>query len=266
MVKRDYFGRPFQRNSGNPLYFFSIISQSLNVVPSVSLLVFLLVIQSSRAADQVVFSVDRATLEPGDQVMLTWKAVGQEALLLGIGKVPVEGSMALVPRQSRSYTLLVEDNGSIHSASVSIAVTGTRDIPGIPKFAEFRSPVVGQIRSVEYLKFVDELFHTLQEDLKFSPDGEFQPGRHYVVVFTNRKDDLGLIRPSDKGVRFRRIAYAIEVDEPHPGDTGVRFQVSSAIDEQLFGESAWHNTDDQELARQASARLKDRLEASNHNE
>jgi hypothetical protein len=114
------------------------------------------------------------------------------------------------------------------------------------------------------VQFQDFAFKTLQDKMGFrSVHGEYLPGRPFDVLYTEREVKPELARPTETGVRRRRIAYAVIIYRPKDAGPPVEFEVKTLIEYQLQGESKWHLEDkDSPLLDQYSAAVKEILEAS----
>lgn len=222
--------------------------------PSAFLLILACALLTS-AQSSVKLTVDHSTIELGDSSRITWKSDGDSAFLIGVGKVPLSGSTSLQPRVSTDYVLVVARHGVFSYANVSVRVDGEKGLPTFPDPDEFSEDgrITGDEASRSYPDFLDIVFKTLQDKMAFSVRGDHLPRDRFFVFFTNRQIKPELIRPTDRGIRQRRVAYWMQVHEP-PKDGPVSFEIRTSVEYQRFGESEWRMEQDPQL-RQYAAQL-----------
>jgi hypothetical protein len=216
-------------------------------------------------ADGPEIKVDPAIIRFGAVSRLTWVAHGSAAFLSGVGEVPLSGSLQVSPKEMTTFTLIVDDHGTIRSRSAKLRLQGAKGGDSIgPDLDQFSGEVTGQENALGFVQFQDFVFKTLQNKFGFRPvRGDYLPGRPYDVLYTELKSKPELVQEKDTGVRFRRIAYAVIIYKPNDDAKPPRgFQVKSLIEYQLQGESKWHPEGrDSPLVGQQSAEVKEILEA-----
>jgi hypothetical protein len=224
--------------------------------PSTFLLILAFAVLTS-AQSPIKLTVDHSTIELGNSSRITWKSDGDSAFLIGVGKVPLSGSTSLQPEVSTDYILVVARHGVFSYANVSVRVNGEKGSTTFPDPDDFGAEghITGDESSKSYPDFLDIVFKTLQDKMAFSVRGDHLPRDPFFVFFTNRQIKPELIRPSDRGIRRRRVAYWLRVYEPSK-DGHVPFEIRTSVEYQRFGESEWRTEQDPQLKQYAAQLLK----------
>jgi hypothetical protein len=198
------------------------------------------------------------SIEAGASVTLTWSSDATTAFLDGIGAVPPSGSTTVSPSESSTYTLVTQSVKGIHYASVRVEVTGERGVWLFPDPDDFSRGVSGRRNAIPYTDFLDVTFKTLQDGLKFRVRGDHLPRQNFYVFFTDRESRPEFIRPSDRGIRSRRVAYLVRIEEPRSGQA-VSFEVRAIVEYQRAAEAKWWPETDQQVVSDVTRRLKEQL-------
>jgi hypothetical protein len=220
--------------------------------------VILLFAALTAATGQVSLSANPESTEPGGAVTLTWSSPGASTFIDGVGAVSPSGSTSLTPRASATYNLVSEGPKGIRYASVRVQVTGERGESVFPDPDDFPPGVSDRRTSIPYTDFLDVTFKTLQDRLKFRVRGQHLPRQSFYVFFTDRQSRPDLLRPTDRGIRSRRVAYWVHIDEPRSGKA-VAFEVKALVEYQRAAEAKWRLETDQPLVTEVAARLKQQL-------
>src|SRR5205823_2030167 len=129
------------------------------------------------------------------------------------GKVKPSGEQVVSPLVPTTYVLVVERGTSIRTAALTVDVTGPRGVSDFPEIGDFNAtPIVDQRRGTRFTDFLDVVHKTLQDQMSFRVRGDFLPKRPYVTLYTNKSPRSELIRPTDRGIRYRRLAYSVQVN------------------------------------------------------
>ena len=91
--------------------------------------------------------------------------------------------------------------------------------------------------------------------MTFSVRGSHLPHADFFDFYTNRQIKPELIRPTDRGIRQRRVAYWMRVREPQK-DRTVPFEIRASVEYQRFGESEWRMEKDTQIKRDAAELLR----------
>lgn len=67
-----------------------------------------------------------------------------------------------------------------------------------------------------------------------------------------------MIRPTDRGIRSRRVAYWVRAEEPR-SQKDVPFEVKAIVEYQRLAEARWRPETDQQLVTELETRLKQQL-------
>jgi hypothetical protein len=211
------------------------------------------------ALAQVSITATPEAVEVGAPVTLSWRSPGTSAFIDGIGVVPPNGSRRIALQSSNSFTLVSEGaTGGFRYASVSVKVNGERGDSVFPDPDDFPPGVSAHRTQMLYTKFLSVVFATLQDTLKFRVRGEHLPDQTFYVFFTDRQSRPDLVRPTDRGVRSRRVAYWVRADEPRSA-SDVPFEVKAIIEYQRLAEAKWRPETDQGLVTELANRLKQQL-------
>ena len=212
-------------------------------------MLFISSLPSAMAQSLVVYpkSVDR-----GKSSTLTWDTGGKDGYIVGYGKVKGRGSKSLTLQSNQSFIMVVEADHGYRYLTVDLVIDGPRgdDDDGFPSLANFNASVDGEHGGLAYLDFQLAVWKSLQQT-GFSVRGDYVPGRQYVTFYTNF-----ILRPdlvaADEQIRNRRIALAIEIDEPKSKNTSIHFSVKPILQFLYRGEEKW-KTDRQSQLAQAEA-------------
>jgi hypothetical protein len=178
--------------------------------------------------------------------------------LTGVGKVNPSGEQAVSPLVPTTYVLVVEGGSSIRTAALTIDVTGSRGTTEFPDIGDFSSaPIVDQRRGSRFTDFLDLIQETLQDQMAFHVRGDFLPKRPYVTLFTDKRPRPELIRPTDRGIRYRRLAYAVQVNEPVNGS--ISYEIRTILEYQRTAETQWRAEKDDTMVRSAAEALRTAL-------
>jgi hypothetical protein len=219
--------------------------------------ILLLFAAAAAVFGQVTITATPESVEAGAPITLAWSSPGASAFIEGIGAVQPTGSVTVTPRASATYTLVSERGKAIRYASVRVRVNGERGESVYPDPEDFPSGVSDR-RLIAYTDFLDVTFKTLQDRLKFRVRGDHLPKQNFYVFLTDREPRPELLRPSDRGIRSRRVAYSVRVDEPRSGQE-VSFGVKALVEYQRAAEAKWRPETDQQLVTDIAARLKQQL-------
>jgi len=213
------------------------------------------------ALAQVVITAKPDIINLGAALTLSWNSSGGAAYIEGLGLVPPNGSRQLSPKESQTFTLVSEGPTGIRYASVRIKVNGERGDSVFPDPDDFPPGVSDHRRSIQYTDFLNLVTSILQDALKFRVRGQHLPNQSFYVFFTDRQPRPDLIRPTDRGIRSRRVAYWVRAEEPRsPKD--VPFEVKAIVEYQRLAESKWRPETDQQLITELEGRLKQQLLAA----
>ncbi len=220
--------------------------------------IFFIVAAIAPVLGQVTITASPDSVEAGEAVAITWKSLGTSAFIDGVGAVPASGSKTVRPSGSTTYTLVSQGPRGIGYASARVQVNGQRGEAIFPDPDEFPQGVSDRRSAIAYPDFLDVAFKTLQDQLKFRVRGEHLPKQTFYVFFTDREPRPGLVKPADRGIRARRVAYWVRVEEPHAGQA-VPFEVKALVEYQRSAEATWRPETDQQLVTGIAGQLKQQL-------
>jgi hypothetical protein len=221
-------------------------------------ILILLLASLPSAISQVTITAKPRVVDLGAPFTLSWTSRGAAAFIEGIGLVPASGSRQITPRNTATYTLVTEGPAGVHYGSVTVQVNGERGDSVFPDPDDFPPGVTDHRRSVAYTDFLNLAFSTLQDALKFRVRGAHLPNQTFYVFFTDRQTQPTLLRPSDKGIRSRRVAYWVRAEEPR-ATQDVPFEVKAIVEYQRLAEAKWRPETDQQLVTDIATRLKQQL-------
>jgi hypothetical protein len=210
------------------------------------------------AFGQLTIAANPESVDAGEPVVITWKSPGTSAFIDGVGVVRPSGSKTITPTGSMTYTLVSQGPSGIGYASVRIPINGQRGEAIFPDPNEFPQGVSDRRSAIAYPDFLDVAFKTLQDQLKFRVRGEHLPQQTYYVFFTDREPRPELVKPSDRGIRARRVAYSVRVEEPRAGQA-IPFEVKALVEYQRSAEATWRAETDPQLLTGIVGQLKQQL-------
>jgi hypothetical protein len=210
------------------------------------------------AQEPLTFKASRDTIEVGQSTTLSWDAPGDSAFLVGVGKVRPSGEQIASPLVPTTYVLVVEAGDSVRTAALTIDVTGSRGASDFPDIGDFSSaPIVDKRRGSKFTDFLDIIQRTLQDQMSFHVRGDFLPKRPYVTLYTDKKLRPELVRSTDRGIRHRRLAYAVQVNEPV--NALISYEIRTILEYQRTAETQWHTERDDTILRAAAEALRTAL-------
>ena len=213
------------------------------------------------AQEALTFKASGDKIEAGQSTTLSWVAQGDAAFLTGIGKVKPSGEQVVRPLVPTTYVLVVESGNIIRTAALTVDVTGPRGASDFPEINDFNTaPIVDQRRGSKFTDFLDVVHKTLQDQMSFSVRGDFLPRRPYVTLYTNKSPRSELIRPTDRGIRYRRVSYSVQVNERINGL--IPYEIRTILEYQRTAETEWHIERDDTIIRAAAEALRTTLPAN----
>jgi hypothetical protein len=226
-------------------------------------LIFLLIVIGGSVSTETPpsLTVDHATIEVGDSCTLLWNSSSSSAFLSGVGSVPSSGTVVVHPDSTTEYVLLTRSEKQVAYATARVTVVGAKgNASNFPPLDDFSGTgMSGTRQSVDYIKFLGIIQIELQDRDRFSVRGDFLPGRPWVALYTDWKLRSDLRVSSDIGIRQRRIAYWVHVDEAKEGQP-VHFEIKALVEYQRLSESVWHPDSNDEIAKSVSQELRQALE------
>jgi hypothetical protein len=209
-------------------------------------------------AQPPVISVDRQTIAAGESATLTWRSKADSAFISGLGKVEPSGRKTVVPDESADFVLITQAGARIESAVVHIRVEGQKGASAFPDPDEFPRGASGEHPPAKYPDFLAFAFGLLQNQMRFRVKGDFLPGRSFQTLYTDMQPRPELLKDNPPGIRQRRIAYAVELEQPGPPGT-LAFRVKTLVEYQRIAESRWRPESDAQVGLAAAQELMNRL-------
>lgn len=202
------------------------------------------------------FHSSQTTINYGDSCTLSWTSSAQDAYILGVGKVAGNGSIQVAPEGSTDYILVTHSDKNIEYTTIHINVAGLKGNELYPDPDDFH-PGLREQKKADYTGFLDEVSKTLQDTFAYHVRGLHMPNDRFFLFYTNWVVKPTLILPTDRGIRHRQAAYAVQVNEPINGV--LTFDVRTLVQYQRMGESEWRPDQDPTINRMAEKLLEDSL-------
>jgi hypothetical protein len=212
----------------------------------------------SAIASAPTLRTDHAEVPYGQAVTLEWNSSGTDAYLTGLGRVAPTGKATITPSATSEYTLVVDDKGSVSFSNVRVRVTGQRGESHYPDPDAFPTGLKATLPGAGYIDFVVRVMDILQSKMSFHVQSIHFPQQTSYTIYTDRLPRNSLVRASDRGIRSRRVSYAVKIDVPHDGV--IPFEVMALVDYQRGAESTWRTESDPEVRHLAERQLKEALE------
>jgi len=190
-------------------------------------ILILLLVALPTVTGQVTITAKPAAVELGSPFTLSWNSRGTAAFIEGVGLVPPSGSRLITPKTTATYTIVAEGPAGIRYGSTSVQVNGERGDSVFPDPDDFPAGVSDHRHPVGYTDFLNLAFSTLQDTLKFRVRGAHLPNQTFYVFFTDRQLQPSLLRPTDTGIRSRRVAYWVRAEEPRATDRASMHPISN---------------------------------------
>jgi hypothetical protein len=180
-------------------------------------------------------------IEAGRAATLRWDVGGARAFLVGYGEVSGKGSAVLKPDSTTDFILISESatasSGYAYSTQQLIVTGGRGGDEGFPHLSDFEDAIRGSSKSTDYLNFQANTWSLLQTK-GYRLRGEFAPARPYVAIYTDFALRPDLVSRNER-VRARRLALAVEIDQPKKKGDLVAFGVRPRLEFQYVGGTEW---------------------------
>ena len=215
-------------------------------------LLTLLLLLTVSASGASTFHSSQSKISFGDSCTLTWSTVANEAYIVGVGKVEGSGSVQVAPGAPTDFVLVVNTGGRIEYTKLHIDVEGLKGNEEYPDQDKFQSGLRDE-RKAPYLGFLDTVTKTLQGKFPYHVRGSYLPPDHFILIYTNWAVQPKLMLSTDKGIRQRKVAYAVHVNEGTSDITS--FDIRALVQYQRMGESGWRDDKDPQVNRMAEEML-----------
>ena len=215
-------------------------------------LLTLLLLLTVSASGASTFHSSQSRISFGDSCTLTWSTAASEAYIVGVGKVEGSGSVQVAPGVPTDFVLVVNTGGRIEYTKLHIDVDGLKGNEEYPDQDKFQ-PGLRDERKAPYLGFLDTVFKTLQGKFPYHVRGSYLPPDHFILIYTNWAVQPKLMLSTDKGIRQRKVAYAVHVNEGTSDVTA--FDIRALVQYQRMGESEWRDDKDPQVNRMAEEML-----------
>jgi len=222
--------------------------------------ILVLVAASMDCQENTNLSIKPAVLSPGRAAKVKWNCRGESAFLSALGSVNLTGSLTIRPETSTEYILVCEGKNDIAYRSVRIKVIGERGESLFPDPENFPDGLHGSEKSLRYTPFLNLVFKTLQDKLKFRVRAAHLPFDQFYLFYTDKQIRPNLISSSDQGIRSRRLAVAVRVEEPRTGSNDINFELKVVIDYQRRNEYSWYPEKDQQIVQTALSQLRNNFD------
>lgn len=199
------------------------------------------------------------SVQPGQEVSLTWRAEGQRAFLSGVGLVESSGTRKVAPRETTTYSLVTEGPASAIKM-VTITVSGGKGESEFPTDLErFKFPISSKCTVSSLVDFLYGVHRLLQDEMKFSLRESTTPSEH-ILFLTHSAERAELLKNDSERIAARRISYLVEVEKRQPpGEVSV--SIKALIEYRRKREATWRQENDAALYQGAEAQMRARIES-----
>jgi hypothetical protein len=174
-------------------------------------------------------------IRAGESATLSWDTGGAKAFILGYGRVAGKGSARVSPSDSTDFTMVTDAESGIRYAGARLLVSGAKGDDGTPALSNFGVAERGERRGTDYIDFQVAVWKLLQSK-GYAVKGDYAPKRPFVTVYTDFALRPDLVEKAER-IRARRLALAIDIDEPKEGAIG--FGVRPDLEFPYRGEDEW---------------------------
>ena len=124
-----------------------------------------------------------------------------------------KGHLEVTPLYRLStYTLISEDASGLKHAGVTITVKGGRAVDDFfPPREDFKNGRSYELASSSLVRLLDCFHRVLQDSMGFEVDERYYRQYKKTVFVTKTSSCVDPGSKNDKGIRFRRLAYWVEV-------------------------------------------------------
>lgn len=199
--------------------------------------------------------VEPATIEAGAEATLIWSDGGDLTYITGVGRVADQGVAQVHPVRSTTYWLVAERGGATLSASAVLTVTGQREVPGsldvvLPPITSLSGGKRREAAGVPFTEFLDAVDAALRDAWAAEPLWLHRPHEPFYTAVTLRLVRPEFVRPSDKGIGQRRVAFVVRAYEPASASpTMIAYELQSKVESRLRNEADFVEEKDPTIAR-----------------
>lgn len=209
---------------------------------------------------QIFFRAQPESVQFGDPVVLSWKVPDKGTVYLtNIGIVSSEGQIKITPEKKTTfYTLLFEDTSGIKTAHVTIEMTGGKG-EVFPQQEEFKHARTYKIAAPSFTKLLDIFHAALQDKLGLEVDDRYKRGESKMVFVTKTSMRPALVKRDENRIRFRRLAFWVEVSESQSQKGNYTCEIRTLIEYQRRKERKWRLEKSDDIHRQSAEKLRDSI-------
>lgn len=201
-------------------------------------------LQALPSTNESRLSAKPKTIQAGETVILTWHVPSaNSAFILGMGRVPANGSIKIQPSHTTKYTLISEGPNGIQTDSTEIQVAGGRGdndtCPGNSP-EQFRFPVTYKLEIPSLITYLDKLHRVLQDTLTLSVEESeisSQSQFRFVTSCAVRPDLVD--QRTEPQIGFRRVAYLVEVQKIDSPSLKITVTIKTLVEYRRRIESTW---------------------------
>ena len=196
---------------------------------------------------KVDFDIQPRSIGFGQSVMIKWQVKGaSKVFVTPIGLVDGAGKRRIKPGQTTTYILVAENSVGTVTKSVTVAVEGSKSNDEFPEVNAFRYPISFKIQTSSLPELLEHIHHVLQDVLKHTVRLTSQPSGTLTFV-TNRRSRSELVKPSEKRIGRRRIAFMVEVAERKSKKVQLTYTIKAVIEYRRRIERVWRQEENIDL-------------------
>lgn len=200
----------------------------------------LFLVSTLAQADATRFSVIPTSVQAGEEVTLDWQATGAASVFISqVGVVRAEGKTTLRLIEPAVLGLIVDQGDRLEVKTVKVDVRGARGESHVDP-ASFKNPMTHKIKGVDAARLLESLYKILQDDMKYSIE-MLQAPEGRVVLITNSKNQPSLIKPEERKIRYRRVAYMVDIEKS--SDNSTTYTIRALVEYQRMIEKTWRRQD-----------------------
>ena len=205
--------------------------------------------------------VEPVMIEAGAEATLIWSGGGDHTYITGLGRVADQGTARVHAVRSTTYWLVTERGGATLSASAVLTVTGQREVPGspdlvLPQIASLSGGKRREVTGVPFTEFLDAVDTALRDAWAAEPLWLHKPHEPFYTAVTERLIRPEFVRPSDKGIGQRRVAFMVRAYEPaRASPIMIAYEVRSKVESRFRNEADFVEEKDPTISRDLADKL-----------
>lgn len=179
---------------------------------------------------------------------------------IGLGSVSPGRCQSVTVKRPTTVVAILEDDSTSRFEFFKIGVEGARGSEACTfSYDKFRHVLDGTVTVHSVENLWRTLHDILQNDMRYSAVEPMPLSSDRLALVTQCAEKPYLVVPSDRGIRARRAALAIEMGLASRVPAEVRYTIRAVVQYQRRGEQQWRDESDMDFYRDEAERAQQRL-------